>query len=50
MVVINLKVSEKNKFLHETTADCPIDKLIKDLVISKQMIINKYSKQFKSKS
>ena len=35
MVIINLKISEKNQFLHETTADCPIDKLIKDLVIGK---------------
>ncbi len=35
MVIINLKISEKNQFLHETTTDCPIDKLIKDLVIGK---------------
>ncbi len=34
MVIINLKISDKNQFLNETSSDCPIDKLIKDLVIS----------------
>ena len=34
MVVINLKVSEKNQFLHETTTSEPIEKVIKDLVLS----------------
>ncbi len=34
MVVINLKISEKNQFLHETTTSESIDKVIKDLVLS----------------
>ncbi len=41
MVIINLKISDKNQFLHETTTDCPIDKLIKDLVIGKRRFVNK---------
>lgn len=36
MVIINLKVSAKNQFLHETTTDCSIDKVLKDLVLSKK--------------
>ena len=42
MVVINLKISEKNQFLHETTTLESIDKVIKDLVLSK-IIYKRYS-------
>lgn len=35
MVIILLKISEKNQFLHETNTSIKIDDLIKELVLSK---------------
>lgn len=40
MVLINLKISEKNQFLHECKTTDDINKILKDLVTSKFIIYN----------
>ena len=35
MVIINLKISDKNQFLYETTHTIKIDQLKKELVLGK---------------
>ena len=40
MVVINLKVSEKNQFLHEAITSDPVEKVLKDCVLSNIIKLN----------
>ncbi len=39
MVVINLKVSDKNQFLYQTATSIEISQLIKELVLGKSLTI-----------
>lgn len=38
MVLINIKISEKNQFLYETTCGVEISELIKEMVMGKKSI------------